>query len=210
MVKKKREVILQDRRYGKGKHKFSSVESLKKLLTRRVVPLNTILLEEAADGSKIFIHATIKPTGTGFNLYSPPYFLGVTFPITKTQEEKINWLRKADNFVKSLPSKLAVKSKKYVFAPDGSKLPEKFSMELYGNDKRPWGELTHRKEDYKKLKEWVKKRYKELLKDKSLKKYYARYSQIAEELVGKRFGNLVIKKELSIERIKTMIYCKDC
>ncbi len=75
-------------------------------------------------------------------------------------------------------------------------------------DSVPYASKTTRMQDLTARNEWTRKRYKQLKKDKSLPKYSVRYAKIAEELVGKTFGNLEITKEPASYTIKNIIYSR--
>ena len=108
---------------------------------------------------------------------------------------------------KSIPKEL-IGSKDYILSPNKKlKIPKYLYVKTYGDVKDPSGKAALKK-DYRKMKAWAQKRYKTLLKDISLPKYYARYDRIAEELVGQRFGKVVVTTKLSTERIKSLIYSK--
>lgn len=168
---------------------------------------NIILLKQYSNGSKIFIETALQKLPTGQSVPCPPYLLGITAPISQTQQRKIKLLREADILGKSVPKEL-IGSEDYILSPYKKlKIPKHLYVKTYGDVKDPSGKAALKK-DYQAMEAWVKKRYKKLLKDTSLSKYYARYDRVAEELVGQRFGKVIITKKLSTERIKSLIYSK--
>jgi hypothetical protein len=168
---------------------------------------NLILLKKYPDGSKICIETAQEKLPNGQFVPAPPYLLRIIFPITMTQEKKIKLLRKADNLAKSIPKELIASTETTLTKPNNLPIPKWLYVKTYCDLKKASGKAALKK-DYLKMKTWVKKRYRQLLKDPSLSQYNIRYEKIAKELVGKKFGNVVIDKELSTERIKSIIYSK--
>jgi hypothetical protein len=115
---------------------------------------------------------------------SPKKYICIEFPLDCTQEEQREWLKYVNKHYKDLQ---ANKQKKHK------------------DIKVEWGKKSGRKEDSKIMAAWIKSRYKELKKDKSLAKYYGRFDKIQEELRVMTFGGIK-NPDLSIERIKTLCY----
>ncbi len=88
-----------------------------------------------------------------------------------------------------------------------TKTPLRIRLRSYA-DSAPYASKTTRKQDLKARNEWIKKRYKQLKKDKTLSKYSVRYDRIATDSVGKTFGNLKIRKPLETFTIKNILYSK--
>ncbi len=160
---------------------------------------NLILLKQYPNESKICIETAQGKLPNGQLIPSPPYLLRITLPIAMPQEQKIKILREADNLVKSIPKELIGSNEPILGHIAKIKTPTHLYVKTYGDIKDPSGKAALKK-DYHAMKIWVKKRYRELSRNASRAKYYARYDTIAKELVGRRFGKVVITNELSTER----------
>lgn len=150
----------------------------------------------------------------------------VEFPLDLTVEQQRDWSGCASKFFKpffikkieSVPSEkdfFDITQKPYKelrfteFNPAKPKTKTPFVMRSRSYaDSAPYASKTTRKQDLEARNEWIKERYKQSKKDKSIPKHIVRYDKISEELVGKVFGNLKITKPLETYTIKNIIYSK--
>ena len=153
----------------------------------------------------------------------PQITLITEFPLSLKAEEQRKWIAMASKFFKPhFTSNIEIAHYKKgftrtdnsyrVFESDVCDLNEpkqkihiKMRYKKY-SDSDAYGSKTTRKRDLKARNEWIRKRYKQLKKDKSLPKHFTRYEKISTELVSKKFGNLKIINPLDIDTIKNIIY----
>lgn len=154
------------------------------------------------------------------------FSLILKFPLSLTITEQRDWISYASKFFKPLiisqreaittnGTFTRIKGKPYgefgyeMFEPTSPRKVTCYKVrhKSYA-DSAPYGSKTARKRDLQARNKWIRKRYKKLKKDKTLSKHYDRYSKIADELVGKHFGNLKITTSLAVYTIKNIIYSK--
>jgi len=152
------------------------------------------------------------------------YNLCIEYPLSLTAEEQRNWLRISSKFFKpyvikeseTVQTKTSFKNivrkphNEYpveFYNPDN---PAELSEECYTRTltyagSRPYGSKNKKwYDDIKRRNSWIRNRFKELRKDKSLSKDYARFLKLLEELENKRFGSA--KMNLSLDAILKIVY----
>jgi len=113
-------------------------------------------------------------------------YMLIEVPLDSTQEAQRAWLKYVNKYYKELQAD---------------------ELKRHKDIKADWGQISGRKEDIAAMVLWVKNRYRELKKDKSLRKGYGRFYKILDEMQKLTFGSIKYP-ELSIERIKALYYSK--
>ncbi len=121
-------------------------------------------------------------------------YINVSFPLKFTQEKQRHWLKVISNYFRELKHKGTIDETKWAL--------------FFQSIKIPYGSYTTRKQDLIARNKWIKKKHKQLKKNKNWPQHIPIYEQIAKELKGRKFGNLEVTEELSNKRIKSIIYSK--